>query len=89
MSRVPDIEYSALQALMESEKRATERGTIAWLALNPGVLEVVRHARLTSGLTRTHAERSRRHRTQTGDAAASASRRRRGKPNCRKDAGGR
>ena len=27
MSRVPDIEYSALQALIEGEKRATERGS--------------------------------------------------------------
>jgi high affinity sulfate transporter 1 len=45
MSRVPDIEYSALQALMEGEKRMTERGAIVWLAgLNPGVLEVVRRA---------------------------------------------
>jgi len=45
LSRVPDIEYSALQALMESEQRATERGAVVWLAgLNPGVLEVVRHA---------------------------------------------
>jgi len=45
MSRVPDLEYSALQALMESERRATERGAVVWLVgLNPGVLEVVRHA---------------------------------------------
>jgi MFS superfamily sulfate permease-like transporter len=45
MSRVPDIEYSALQALMEGEQRATERGAVLWLAaLNPGVLEVARHA---------------------------------------------
>ena len=45
MSRVPDIEYSALQALMEGEKRATDNGIVVWLAgLNPGVLEVVRHA---------------------------------------------
>ena len=45
LSRVPDIEYSALQALMESERRATEAGAIVWLAgLNPGVLEVVRRA---------------------------------------------
>ena len=43
MSRVPDIEYSALQALIEGEKRMSERGTVVWLAgLNPGVLEVVR-----------------------------------------------
>jgi MFS superfamily sulfate permease-like transporter len=47
MSRVPDIEYSALQALMEGELRATERGAVVWLAgLNPGVLEVVRNAGL-------------------------------------------
>jgi high affinity sulfate transporter 1 len=45
MSRVPDIEYSALQALMEGEKRATERGVVVWLAaFNPGTLEVVRKA---------------------------------------------
>ena len=45
LSRVPDIEYSALQALIESERRATEAGAIVWLAgLNPGVLEVVRRA---------------------------------------------
>jgi anti-anti-sigma factor len=45
LSRVPDIEYSALQALMEGEKRATDRGAVLWLAgLNPGVLEMVRHA---------------------------------------------
>ena len=28
MSRVPDIEYSALQALIAAEKRMTERGAI-------------------------------------------------------------
>jgi anti-anti-sigma regulatory factor len=44
---VPDIEYSALQALMEGEKRSTERGAIVWLVgLNPSVLEVVRRAGL-------------------------------------------
>jgi MFS superfamily sulfate permease-like transporter len=44
-SRVPDIEYSALQMLIESDKRATEQGVVLWLAaLNPGVLEVVRRA---------------------------------------------
>ena len=53
MSRVPDIEYSALQALMEADKRATERGAVAWLVgLNPGVLEVVRHAGLDARLGR-------------------------------------
>ena len=53
MSRIPDIEYSALQALMEGEKRATERGAVVWLAaLNPGVLEVVRRAGLDRRLGR-------------------------------------
>jgi sulfate permease, SulP family len=47
MSRVPDIEYSALQMLMESDRRATERGAIVWLVgLNPGALAVVRNAGL-------------------------------------------
>jgi high affinity sulfate transporter 1 len=53
MSRVPDIEYSALQELMEGEKRATERGAVVWLAgLNPGVLEVVRNAGFDARLGR-------------------------------------
>jgi len=53
MSRVPDIEYSALQALMEGEKRATDRGVVVWLVgLNPGVLEVVRNAGLYDRLGR-------------------------------------
>jgi SulP family sulfate permease len=53
MSRVPDIEYSALQALMEGETRATERGAVVWLVgLNPGVLEVVRTAGLADRLGR-------------------------------------
>ena len=53
MSRVPDIEYSALQALMEGEQRATERGAVVWLVgLNPGVLEVVRRAGLDERLGR-------------------------------------
>ena len=43
MSRVFDIEYSALQAMMEGERRMTEQGVTAWLAgLNPNVLEYVR-----------------------------------------------
>jgi sulfate permease, SulP family len=53
MSRVPDIEYSALQMLIESEKRATERGATIWLVgLNPGALEVVRNAGLDKRLGR-------------------------------------
>jgi SulP family sulfate permease len=51
MSRVPDIEYSALQAVMEGEQRMTARGVVVWLAgLNPSVLEVVRHAGLDQRL---------------------------------------
>jgi MFS superfamily sulfate permease-like transporter len=47
LSRVPDIEYSALETLMEGERRATERGVVVWLAgLNPGVLETFRRAGL-------------------------------------------
>jgi anti-anti-sigma factor len=47
LSRVPDVEYSALQMLIEGEKRASGRGAVFWLAaLNPGVLEVVRKAGL-------------------------------------------
>jgi high affinity sulfate transporter 1 len=53
MSRVPDIEYSALQALIEGEKRLAERGIDVWLAgLNPGVLEVVRQSGLEERLGR-------------------------------------
>jgi sulfate permease, SulP family len=44
LSRVPDLEYSALQMLMEGEKRASDRGATTWLVgLNPRVLEVVRN----------------------------------------------
>jgi MFS superfamily sulfate permease-like transporter len=51
LSRVPDIEYSALQALVEGESRLAEQGIVLWLAgLNPGVLEVVRHAGLDTRL---------------------------------------
>ncbi|MBK7791559.1 MAG: SulP family inorganic anion transporter [Betaproteobacteria bacterium] len=53
LSRVPDIEYSALQALMEGEQRVTESGVAVWLVgLNPGVLEVVRNSGLDQRLGR-------------------------------------
>jgi len=53
MSRVSDIEYSALQMLIESDKRATERGAVVWLVgLNPSALEVVRNAGLDERLGR-------------------------------------
>jgi sulfate permease, SulP family len=53
MSRVPDIEYSALQALTEGEERSRGRGAMTWLVgLNPGVLEVVRRSGLAERLGR-------------------------------------
>ena len=53
LSRVPDIEYSALQTLMEVERRWTEAGTVVWLAgMNPGVLEVAHRAGLDQRLGR-------------------------------------
>ncbi len=53
MSRVPDIEYSALQMLIEGERRASERGFELWVVgLNPGVLEMVRSAGLAERLGR-------------------------------------
>ena len=53
MSRVPDIEYSALQVLMEGERRCTERGVVVWLAgLNPSVLDAARSAGLYERLGR-------------------------------------
>lgn len=49
LSRVPDIEYSALQVLAETERRHAQAGVTQWLVgLNPGVLDVVR----SSGLER-------------------------------------
>jgi high affinity sulfate transporter 1 len=51
MSRVIDIEYSALQMLIESERRATEEGVTVWLAgLSPTVLECVTAAGLADRL---------------------------------------
>lgn len=53
MSRVPDIEYSALQMLIDGESRHSDNGITLWLAgLNPGVLEVVRHTALAERLGR-------------------------------------
>ncbi|WP_348626003.1 sodium-independent anion transporter [Rhizobium sp. IBUN] len=52
-SRVPDVEYSALQMIMEGEKRAKEQNATVWLAgLNPSVLDVVRRAKLDPRLGR-------------------------------------
>ena len=53
LSRVPDLEYSALQMLLEAERRWTDEGIVVWLAaLNPGVLEMARHAGLDQRLGR-------------------------------------
>lgn len=54
LSRVPDIEYSALQMLVEGERRlAGENGLTFWLAgLNPGVMQVVEHAGIAARLVR-------------------------------------
>ena len=47
LSRVPDVEYSALQVLAEGDRRRAQDGIVVWLAgLNPGVLETVRHGAL-------------------------------------------
>jgi high affinity sulfate transporter 1 len=47
LSRIFDIEYSALQMLIEGERRASEEGSVLWLAdLNPSVKECV----VSSGL---------------------------------------
>lgn len=53
MSRVQDIEFSALKILMDHEKTATENGATFWLVgLNPGVLDVVRRSGLAEKLGR-------------------------------------
>jgi hypothetical protein len=52
MSRVPDIEYSALQMLAQGERRMTEEGITVWLAaLNPNVLECIRSSGLADRLS--------------------------------------
>lgn len=53
MSRVPDIEYSALQMLAEGDKRVAEHGITLWLAgLNPEALAMVQHSGLADRLGR-------------------------------------
>lgn len=53
MSRIPDIEFSALQMLVEGEARSPERGLALWLVgLNPAALEVVRSSGLADRLGR-------------------------------------
>ena len=53
MSRTPDLEYSALQTLIEHEERVTRGGAIVWFVdLNPAVLAVVRNSPLAERLGR-------------------------------------
>jgi high affinity sulfate transporter 1 len=53
LSGVPDVEYSALRALLDAQKRAADRGIELWLiGLNPEVLEVVRRCGLADRLGR-------------------------------------
>jgi SulP family sulfate permease len=51
LSRVVDIEFSALQMLTEGHQRLSERGVRLWLAgLNPGVLDYLRAAKFPDRL---------------------------------------
>jgi SulP family sulfate permease len=51
MSRVFDIEYSALQMLVDGEKRMTDEGAVVWFAaLNPSVLKTIRSSPLAERL---------------------------------------
>jgi MFS superfamily sulfate permease-like transporter len=53
MSRVPDLEYTALQMLIEGERRMTDAGITIWLAaLNPSVLASIRSSPLYERLGR-------------------------------------
>jgi anti-anti-sigma factor len=53
LSRVSDLEFSALQMLFDADKRAAELGVTLWLVgLNPGVLEVVQRSGLADQLGR-------------------------------------
>jgi anti-anti-sigma factor len=53
LSRVPDLEYSALRALAEADRQLAEAGVELWLtAMNPAVLDMARHAGLDRQLGR-------------------------------------
>jgi high affinity sulfate transporter 1 len=57
LSGVFDLEYTALKALIEGEKRLNDRGISLWLVrLTPGVLEVIQRSTLgeTLGRERMH-----------------------------------
>jgi hypothetical protein len=51
LSPVFDLEYTALKALSEGEKRQRERGVDTWLVgLNPGVLQMIQKSPLGNAL---------------------------------------
>jgi MFS superfamily sulfate permease-like transporter len=51
LSRVFDVEYTALKMMIEAEARLAANGTTLWLAgLNPGVLAAVRRSPLGARL---------------------------------------
>jgi len=53
MRAVPDVEYTALKALIEGERQLADAGTTLWLvALNPAVLDVVMRSPLGARLGR-------------------------------------
>lgn len=53
LSGVPDLEYSALKALIDAEKRNRDHGISLWLVgLNPHVLEMVQRSHLSGTLGR-------------------------------------
>ena len=53
LSAVPDLEYTALKALTEGEKRLRDQGVFLWFSgLNPGVLQVVKKSALSDVLDR-------------------------------------
>lgn len=53
LGAVPDLEFTALRMLTDGEERLREAGTTLWLvALNPGVLAVVRNSDLWARLGR-------------------------------------
>jgi MFS superfamily sulfate permease-like transporter len=53
LSRVPDIEFSALQMMIERDRRATGAGGVVWFAgLNPDALDMARRSGLDEQLGR-------------------------------------
>ena len=53
LSGVPDLEYSALKALIDAEKKHREQGRALWLVgMNPQVLEMVQRSHLGETLGR-------------------------------------